>query len=86
MYAKRKPFLWAVLPRFINRDDGSSAMEYAIMLGLIGMTLLPMVQALGQKVSSVARGVADVLSSAPEPAPLPNPGYFNPAPEDPSLQ
>jgi Flp pilus assembly pilin Flp len=86
MVAKRKSFSRGLFSRFINRDDGSSAMEYAIMLGLIGMTLLPMVQAVGQKISGVARSVTDGLSSATEPAPLPNPGFFNPAPEDTSTQ
>lgn len=61
-------------------------MEYAFMLGLIGATLLPVVQTLGQKVSGITQGVANALASAPEPPPLPGPGIFNPAPEDPSLQ
>jgi len=61
-------------------------MEYAVMSGLIGVTLLPVVQTLGQKVSGIARGIADVLASPSEPAPAPSPGNFRPAPEDPSLQ
>ena len=72
--------------RFLKEDDGTSAMEYAVMLSLIGATLVPVVQTLGQKVSGITQGVADALASAPEDAPLPNPGFFYPTPEDPSLQ
>jgi len=56
------------------------------MLSLIGATLVPVVQTLGQKVSGITQGVANALASAPEDAPLPNPGFFYPTPEDPSLQ
>ena len=56
------------------------------MLSLIGATLVPVVQTLGQKVSGITQGVANAFASAPEDAPLPNPGFFYPTPEDPSLQ
>lgn len=72
--------------RLLKQDDGTSAMEYAVMLSLIGATLVPVVQTLGQKISGITQGVANALASAPEVAPLPNPGSFDPAPEDPSLQ
>jgi len=68
--------------RFFENEEGNSALEYAVMLGVIGVTLLPVVQTLGQKVSGIARGIADVLASAP----VPDSGSLNPAPDDPSLQ
>jgi|GEM_PF-3228506 len=52
--------------RFLKDVEANSALEYAIMLGLIGVTLLPMAQVVGQKISGIAQGVADVLSPAPE--------------------
>jgi Flp pilus assembly pilin Flp len=70
--------------RFLKNEEGSSAMEYATMLGLIGVTLLPVVQTLGDKVSGVSREVSDVFSSAPEGAPLPS--AIPPAAEEPTFQ
>lgn len=70
--------------RFFENEQGNSALEYAVMLGVIGVTLLPVVQTLGQTVSGIARGIADVLASAPETVPVS--GSFNPAPDDPSSQ
>jgi Flp pilus assembly pilin Flp len=40
--------------RFLENEEGSSAMEYATMLSLIGVTLLPVVQSLGEKVSDLS--------------------------------
>jgi len=48
--------------RFFHDDDSNSAMEYAIMLGLIGVTLMPVVQSVGDKVSSIGRGLSDTLA------------------------
>ena len=73
------------LRRFFENEEGSSAMEYATMLSLIGVTLLPVVQSLGEKVSGVSRKVADTFASAPEGPPLPSQS-FSPAPVDPTLQ
>jgi Flp pilus assembly pilin Flp len=73
--------------RFLKNEEGSSAMEYATMLGLIGVTLLPVVQTLGDKVSGVSREVSDVFSSATEGAPPPPPPpKTTPAPEEPTFQ
>ena len=76
-----------VFRRFLENDEGNSAMEYATMLGMIGLTLLPVVQTLGNKLSGVSREVSDVFSSAPEGAPLPSPPpKTTPAPEEPTFQ
>ncbi|MFN7625517.1 MAG: Flp family type IVb pilin, partial [Pirellula sp.] len=61
--------------RFLKEDDGTSAMEYAVMLSLIGATLVPVVQTLGQKVSGITQGDAEALATPPHDAPHPNPGF-----------
>ena len=61
--------------RFLENEEGSSAMEYATMLSLIGVTLLPVVQSLGEKVSDLSRKVSDTFVSAPEAPPVPTSSY-----------
>ena len=87
MITQQKTGSMRYCPRFFKDDDGSSAMEYAVMLSLIGATLVPVVQTLGQGVSGITQCVANALASALEVAPRPGPGVVNPpVPEDPSLQ
>ncbi|MFN7734733.1 MAG: hypothetical protein ACK52S_22340 [Pirellula sp.] len=57
--------------RFYANDDGNSAMEYAVMLGVIGATLLPVVQTVGEKVSGIGSGLSDALASDPNDSALP---------------
>lgn len=49
--------------RLWNEEDGNSNLEYATMLSLIGVTLLPLVQDVGEKVNGISRGISDNLAS-----------------------
>ena len=84
MDIQQKNIAKRVFRRFLENDEGNSAMEYATMLGMIGVTLLPVVQTLGDKVSGVSREVSDVFSSATEAPPLPS--AIPSAAEEPTFQ
>lgn len=49
---------------FIENARGSTTVEYATLLGLIGATLLPVVQVLGQNSNSVNQEIANILVDA----------------------
>ena len=42
-----------VLARFLNNQDGATAIEYALMASLIGLFIIAAVQTVGTKVSTV---------------------------------
>ena len=50
---------------FLCETQGSTAVEYATLLGLIAATLLPIVQILGQNVKTINQNVADVMLTGP---------------------
>ena len=43
----------AILARFLNNDDGATAIEYALMASLIALFIIAAVQAVGTSVSTV---------------------------------
>ena len=51
----------AILARFINNDDGATAIEYALMASLIALFIIAAVQNVGTKVSTVFTEVAGAL-------------------------
>lgn len=56
---------WGRLSRgFLKDEEGNSSLEYATMLSLIGVTLLPLVQAVGGKLSGINSSVADTLATS----------------------
>jgi Flp pilus assembly pilin Flp len=64
-------------------EEGSSALEYAILLALIASTLLPFVKVLGDRINNVGSIISGGLlgdSSGTSPS---EPG---PAPEEPTYQ
>jgi Flp pilus assembly pilin Flp len=70
--------------RFFESQSGSASIEYAIMLGLIGVALVPVVHEVGQGVNSIAMAVAGTLVAAEDsPSPVDESPIFKPAPETP---
>jgi len=53
------------LRKFFDGTQGSTAVEYATLLGLIAATLLPIVQILGQNVKTINQNVADAMLTGP---------------------
>jgi pilus assembly protein Flp/PilA len=51
----------AILARFINNDDGATAIEYALMASLIALFIIAAVQNVGTKVSTVFTEVGGAL-------------------------
>ena len=49
--------------RFVNSDDGPTAVEYAVMLSLIVVVCLVAIQAVGTKTSTTFTRVANSLGS-----------------------
>ncbi|MGA8446702.1 MAG: Flp family type IVb pilin [Roseiarcus sp.] len=43
----------AILVRFLNNQDGATAIEYALMASLIALFIIAAVQTVGTKVSTV---------------------------------
>lgn len=56
------------LRRFLESDEGTSTVEYAVLLGLIAVTLIPVVQGLGQTINGVNESISRSLGGASEPA------------------
>lgn len=70
--------------RLIESQSGSASIEYAIMLGLIGVALVPVVHEVGQGVNSIAMAVAGTLIAAENsPSLVDESPIFKPAPETP---
>jgi|688.fasta_scaffold113876_3 Flp pilus assembly pilin Flp len=86
-----------LLGRLLVGNEASSAIEYATLLGLITVTLLPVVQVVGKSVMGIHESVAASMAGnagsvgskptpeTPPPPPPPDSGY-DPAPEEPSSQ
>lgn len=51
-----------IFRRFLDSDDASTAIEYAILIGLISVTLMPVVRVLAEKVRGVNESVASALA------------------------
>jgi pilus assembly protein Flp/PilA len=51
----------AILARFINNQDGATAIEYALMASLIALFIIAAVQTVGTKVSTVFTEVGNGL-------------------------
>ena len=51
----------AILARFMNNDDGATAIEYALMASLIALFIIAAVQTVGTKVSTVFTEVGNGL-------------------------
>ena len=50
-----------ILARFINDQDGATAIEYALMASLIALFIIAAVQTVGTKVSTVFTEVGGAL-------------------------
>jgi pilus assembly protein Flp/PilA len=51
----------AILARFLNNEDGATAIEYALMASLIALFIIAAVQTVGTKVSTVFTEVGNGL-------------------------
>jgi len=51
----------AILARFINNEDGATAIEYALLASLIALFIIAAVQTVGTKVSTVFTEVGNGL-------------------------
>jgi pilus assembly protein Flp/PilA len=51
----------AILARFLNNQDGATAIEYALMASLIALFIIAAVQTVGTKVSTVFTEVGNGL-------------------------
>ena len=47
--------------RFLTSEDGPTAVEYAVMLGLIVVVCLLAIQSVGTKAAAKFQGIADAL-------------------------
>jgi len=54
----------AQVSQFLTRDDGPTAVEYAVMLALILVAVITIVQTLGTTVSSTFNKINTTLSTA----------------------
>ncbi len=50
-----------ILTRFLNNEDGATAIEYALMASLIALFIIAAVQTVGTKVSTVFTEVGGAL-------------------------
>jgi Flp pilus assembly pilin Flp len=87
-----------IVKRLSENQHGSATVEYAMLLGLIAATLLPVVQLLGVKVKSVNQTISDILvgdvgSESAEPttteppvAPESEPNPLDPPTEEATMQ
>jgi pilus assembly protein Flp/PilA len=50
-----------ILPRFLNNEDGATAIEYALLASLIALFIIAAVQTVGTKVSTVLTEVGNGL-------------------------
>jgi len=51
----------AILARFLNNEDGATAIEYALLASLIALFIIAAVQTVGTKVSAVFTEVGGAL-------------------------
>ena len=57
---------WKSLRTFLKREDGPTAVEYAVMLALIVVICLTAVELLGRNSSALFQTVAESIASAAE--------------------
>jgi pilus assembly protein Flp/PilA len=57
--------LWQTCRRFLNSEDGPTAVEYAFMLALIIVVCMLAVAFMGQRTSVVFSNAAEGLPSSP---------------------
>ena len=50
------------LARFAENEDGATAIEYGLIIGLIGVVIITAVMAVGTKVSNQFAAIASVLN------------------------
>ena len=50
-----------ILARFLNNEDGATAIEYALLASLIALFIIAAVQTVGTKVSTVFTDVGGAL-------------------------
>ena len=50
------------LARFAKNEDGATAIEYGLIIGLIGVVIITAVTAVGTKVSNQFAAIASVLN------------------------
>lgn len=53
------------LRAFVKREDGASAIEYALIAGLIAVVIITAVTALGVKVEDVFKAITNGLNATP---------------------
>ena len=51
----------AILARFLNNEDGATAIEYALMASLIALFIVAAVQLVGTQVSTVFTEIGNAL-------------------------
>jgi pilus assembly protein Flp/PilA len=55
--------LWRTIGEFLRREDGPTAVEYAVMLSLIIVVCLAAISVVGQKASGTFDSVARTMGS-----------------------
>lgn len=58
---------WKIITRFLESEDGPTAVEYAVMLALIVVTCLGAVHSLTQATEASFQTSADAINSAMNP-------------------
>jgi len=53
--------MWAILKRFAADDSGATAIEYALIAGLIALVIIPGVKAVGTKLTNTFTEVSSNL-------------------------
>ena len=56
--------LWRAIGEFLSREDGPTAVEYAVMLSLIIVVCLAAISVLGQKASGTFDKVGQTISGS----------------------
>lgn len=54
---------------FLKREDGATAIEYAIIAGLVSVVIIAALKLLGGSLTEVFTAITDALSTAITPAP-----------------
>lgn len=63
MSALNRSFQW-VTSRFVRDDEGASAVEYGLLVGLIAVVIIGAVILLGGNLNTMFQNVADALTPA----------------------
>lgn len=57
----------AIFSDLIRRDEGASALEYALMAAMVAMVLVPFVPTIGQAVTAIFTAIQNALTTAAGP-------------------